>query len=220
MRQSGDAFDTGVPAQQYGLRPVETAEGTVLVDLSAGEPVGGPIRGTDPESMRQRDAADVAAVEGAKVDVKTRDEYLKREQANRATFEAYAVARDGLLAGLSQTDTGYWAGKIPPITEGQQIAEGGVAAMAPVLKQLFRAAGEGVFTDRDQQLLLDMVPTRDDLEGARLVKMEMIDKLVRAKLNMDEIEILVRARNAIQRGADPAEVDARLEGMGIDPRKR
>ena len=58
------------------------------------------------------------------------------------------------------------------------------AAMAPVLKQLFRVSGEGVFTDRDQALLLDMVPKRTDLPAAREAKIANIDAIVRAKLGM------------------------------------
>jgi hypothetical protein len=58
------------------------------------------------------------------------------------------------------------------------VAEGAVAAIAPVLKQLFRVAGEGVFTDRDQQLLLDMVPKRTDFPQAREAKLANIDKIV------------------------------------------
>lgn len=62
------------------------------------------------------------------------------------------------------------------------MAEGSVAAMAPVLKQLFRTAGEGTFTDKDQQLLVSMLPTRTDTPAARQFKMTNIDNIVRAKL--------------------------------------
>jgi len=70
----------------------------------------------------------------------------------------------------------------PALTSPQQIADGAVAAVAPVLKQLFRAAGEGIFTDRDQQLLLEMVPDRTDHPESRIAKMKMIDSIIAAKL--------------------------------------
>jgi hypothetical protein len=57
--------------------------------------------------------------------------------------------------------------------------------MAPVLKQLFRVAGEGVFTDRDQALLLQMIPTRTTRPEARAAQIENIDKIVKAKLGMN-----------------------------------
>lgn len=105
------------------------------------------------------------------------------QQAQLATtLRLYETARDGLLQGLSGTSTGPVAGRIPAITSAQQIGEGGVAAMAPVLKQIFRVAGEGTFTDRDQALLLQMVPTRVDTAKARQAKIENIDRIVKAKL--------------------------------------
>jgi hypothetical protein len=57
--------------------------------------------------------------------------------------------------------------------------------MAPVLKQIFRVAGEGTFTDKDQALLLEMVPTRKDSPEARAIKTQNIDNIIRAKLGMD-----------------------------------
>jgi hypothetical protein len=101
-----------------------------------------------------------------------------------AAFNLYQTARQGLLDGLRGTNTGPLMGRMPAFTSGQQIAQGGVAAMAPVLKQLFRVAGEGVFTDRDQQLLLDMIPTRTANPDAITTQMENIDNIVRAKLRM------------------------------------
>ena len=56
--------------------------------------------------------------------------------------------------------------------------------MAPVLKQMFRASGEGIFTDRDQELLLAMVPDRKDTPEARAWKIRNIDNIVRAKLGI------------------------------------
>lgn len=103
-------------------------------------------------------------------------------------WNMYQSARAGMLAGLERTETGPIIGRMTAITAGQQTAEGGVAAMAPVLKQLFRVSGEGVFTDRDQALLLDMVPKRTDLPEARAQKIQNIDAIVRAKLGMSDAQ--------------------------------
>lgn len=54
--------------------------------------------------------------------------------------------------------------------------------MAPVLKQLFRTAGEGTFSDSDQKLLVSMLPSRMDTPAAAKSKMQNIDAIVRAKL--------------------------------------
>lgn len=66
MTRDGRAFDTGVSAQQYGLRPVDTAEGTVPFDPARGGTTGEVIRGTEPEAVREREAADTASQEESK----------------------------------------------------------------------------------------------------------------------------------------------------------
>lgn len=111
-------------------------------------------------------------------------EAMKRSEETIRSLNSYIAARDGLLSGLSQSETGPLVGRIPAVTSEQQIASGAVSAMAPVLKQLFRVAGEGVFTDRDQALLLEMVPDRADSPRARAAKMANIDRIVSAKLGM------------------------------------
>ena len=231
----GKAVNTGTPAQQYAARPVQTGEGVIMVSGGSGQPIqqqpGQPVQpgsgsspyvvpGTDPETVRETKALEAASVEQAKNDVQTADDYRVAEQVANKTWKQYEAARNALMSGLAGTDTGYFMGKIPPVTEGQQVAVGGVAAMAPIMKQLFRAAGEGVFTDKDQQLLMDMIPDRNDLEPARLIKMEAIDRIVRMKLGMDDIEILQQARAAIAKGADEEAVKERLQlKFGIDPRR-
>lgn len=104
----------------------------------------------------------------------------KRELAS--ALDVYEKAKQGLISGLEGTATAPVLGKLPAVTSSQQIAQGSVAAMAPVLKQLFRAAGEGVFTDRDQMLLLEMIPTRETNPKAREAMIQNIDAIVRAKL--------------------------------------
>ena len=137
------------------------------------------------------------AVKQAELAVQQQGERLSNDKA----FNVYQSAMQGLVDSLQGTSTGPFIGWLPAVTSNQQIAEGAVAAMAPVLKQLFRASGEGVFTDRDQALLMDMVPTRKDREPARLAKMENIDRIVRSKLGMpppiteDDIQATMKANN-------------------------
>lgn len=105
-------------------------------------------------------------------------------QERQRTVNVYETARNGLLTGLQNSTTGPIAGRMPAFTNEQQIAEGGVAAMAPVLKQLFRSAGEGTFTDKDQEILMKMLPTRADSKEAAAAKVANIDKIVEAKLGI------------------------------------
>jgi hypothetical protein len=151
--------------------------------MAQGVPAAGPAR---PASSPAAPAVPSPGVIAPANLPKSKDQIKaeKAEQEVQRTLNTYIEARNGLLTGLKGTETGPIAGRMPAFTAEQQIAEGGVSAMAPVLKQLFRSAGEGVFTDRDQALLLDMVPTRKDEPEARKAKIENIDRIVAAKLGM------------------------------------
>lgn len=108
-----------------------------------------------------------------------------REGKAGPVYNAFQTGMRSLEEAMSNTATNPVAGRLPAVTATQQIAEGAEATMAPLLKQLFRDSGEGTFTDRDQDLLLKMVPTRKDHPEARKAKIEMIDSIVRAKLGID-----------------------------------
>lgn len=134
----------------------------------------------------------------AKDNRKENDTIEQRHQ----TWEVYRVGRDALMSALKGTSTGPLAGRFPAVTSEQQTAEGAIAAMAPVLKQLFRSAGEGVFTDRDQELLLDMLPKRTDSPAAAEAKIANIDAIVAAKLGMQPHQA-----NPRQQGAPPQAIE-------------
>lgn len=127
-----------------------------------------------------------SAVQRAVDQARSEADIAEKDRSNASALAIYETAMGGLFTALGNTDTGPIAGRLPAMTANQQIAEGAIAAMAPVLKQLFRVAGEGVFTDRDQQLLLDMVPKRTDHPEAIVAKMQNIDAIVRAKLGQTE----------------------------------
>lgn len=104
------------------------------------------------------------------------------QRKNSAAFGTYQAAIGQLEQAASKTSTNPIAGIIPAVSANAQIMEGAINTMAPVLKEMFRQAGEGTFTDKDQELLLNMVPTRKDHPEAVKAKLDMIDNLVRAKL--------------------------------------
>lgn len=103
-------------------------------------------------------------------------------RSNEKAMQVYEAGISGLSEALGKTETGVFVGNLPALTSDQQAADGAVAAMAPILKQMFRSAGEGNFTDSDQKILLDMIPTRKDKPAARAAKLKNIDTIVRAKL--------------------------------------
>lgn len=93
------------------------------------------------------------------------------------------TAISGLEESLGNTATGRVVGLLPAITSSQQIADQAIAIMAPVLKNIFRESGEGVFTDKDQQILIDMIPDRGSNPDTIAYAIKMINDLVAAKLN-------------------------------------
>ena len=127
-------------------------------------------------------AATVAAENEAKV---LADE-AQAEKSNTKAWSVYDSAMSNLAKAMGQTSTGVFSGFLPAVTSNQQIAEGAIAVMAPVLKDMFRSAGEGTFTDADQRMLIKMIPTRSDSPEARIEKIRAIDEIVRAKLGMGE----------------------------------
>jgi hypothetical protein len=166
-------------------------------------------RGQDIGAETARRGQDITAdTARAGQDARVEADQAKKSGEVKKTLDMYVSARDGLLVGLGGSDTGPIAGRMPAYTSAQQVAEGGVSAMAPVLKQLFRVAGEGTFTDRDQEMLLNMVPTRADRPAARKAKMENIDRIVAAKLGME-----------VSAYTSKDQTDKGTIGKGIDPAK-
>jgi hypothetical protein len=110
----------------------------------------------------------------------------ERAANNPRAYEVYKAGMQGLDKALSNTVTGPIAGRSPALTAAQQTGEGAIDIVQPVLKQLFRDAGEGTFTEGDQALLLRMTPNRKDHPETRAAKLEMIDAIVKAKLGMGD----------------------------------
>lgn len=155
-----------------------------------------------PVYSQQSQAGLTTAREAAKADVEratkplieaavttakdTAENTVKDSQAQKKNDTALAMfnqAMSGLESGLEQTTTNAVSGRIPAVTTGAQTAEGAIAAMAPVLKGLFREAGEGTFTQNDQESLMAMLPTRKDNPDARKAKMENVRAMVKIKLS-------------------------------------
>jgi hypothetical protein len=125
-----------------------------------------------------------AAVAQAVSTIRTATAAAGEQKSNQVTLNSYTTAMKGLVDALAGTDTGPFVGLLPALTANQQIAEGAIAAISPILKNVFRGAGEGTFTDADQALLTAMIPTRKDKPAARRSKLQNIDAIVRAKLNV------------------------------------
>lgn len=191
QKERARLIDLGLEPRAVGSADITIAESgkTDIVGESVADIAGKKSEATESGKLAaklklepQVKSAVIAAEQAAQniVDVNVED------RSNTKAFNVYNTAMNGLTEALSKADTGPFVGFIPAVTSNQQIADGAVAAMAPVLKQMFRSAGEGTFTDQDQKLLLQMVPTRKDTPEARVSKIQNIDAIVKAKLNIQE----------------------------------
>lgn len=166
--------------------PVQTGEGMRLLNSRTGElttPTG------DTGKPLLAPAIDPDAQSKVVTSKKEAEAAVKRDTQMRKNGVANAVYQTGisnLLKSLGDTTTGPIAGRIPALTANAQIAEGARSTMAPVLKQMFREAGEGTFTEGDQKLLMDMLPGRNDHPEAAKAKIKMINDIVAAKLGVSE----------------------------------
>lgn len=123
-----------------------------------------------------------AAIAEAKAEVQRNSKIASEDRSNGRALNVYNSAMGNLVSALGGTSTGPIAGRFMALSADSQIAEGAVAVMAPVLKGMFRSSGEGTFTDQDQKMLLNMVPTRKDHPEAVKAKVAAIDMIVQAKL--------------------------------------
>lgn len=167
--------ERGKMAAQAGMAdptaPVDPSELNLGVQSAASIPSAAELAGKR-----------VTAEEEARAGVKQKT--IQRE--NDKTWRTYDVAMRNVMIAMDKAFTAPGMGILPPATAAQQIAEGSLATIRPLLKAAFRSAGEGTFTDRDQALLDAMLPTRNDLPETRRVKIGMINQIMAAKLGQSD----------------------------------
>ena len=151
-----------------------------------------------PEMVAERERQKLEAQKGLKADVAAEVELAKgqakedvkkqvKQEKDKTTYKVFTTALDGLSQALGATSlTGPLLGRLPAATTSAQIAEGAKAIMLPTLKNIFREAGEGTFTDADQKALEQLLPRRGQTKEAQVAQIEAIEKIVKAKLNIPE----------------------------------
>lgn len=146
----------------------------------------------------------------------------EKEKLERS-WNAYVEGAKNLKEAFSKINTGAIMGRFPATGTDAQVAEGAVAAMAPILKRLTRTAGEGNFSDADQRLLLEQLPKRTDTEEAVEQKLTNITKILAQQLGfqappelggVDVNQVLQEAEAAIAAGAPRELVEQRLRESG------
>lgn len=178
---------------------------TVLNQPVPGSTGSGPIPAPvptvlDPSAVASNVSTITTAEETAKGAVKTKIDAADLARQNQKAFAAYTAGINTLAKSLGATTTIPGMSLIPALTADAQAAEGAIAAMAPILKDVFRQAGEGTFTKDDQAVLLKMLPGRGTLPAARDAQLRAVDSIVRAKMGMPQLD-------EIQSNPDTFEVD-------------
>lgn len=138
---------------------------------------------------------------------KTEADYEQQAKSNEMLRATWNSSLDYLSQKLTGTSTGFFSGFLPAITESQQLADQSVSMMMPLLKDMFRKAGEGVFTDKDQQVLEDMIPTRSMSPNAIAQALKQIDTMVQMKLRdpRKSIEEIKKENEAMAAPAAPTQ---------------
>ena len=111
------------------------------------------------------------------------------KRSNSKALRAYEAGISSLATALGNTYTGIGGDLVSAFTVKGQIANASIALMAPILKDIFRGAGEGTFTEGDQKTLMAMLPTLSMKKEARAEQLAKIDKVVREKLSAPEVDI-------------------------------
>jgi len=127
-----------------------------------------------------------AAVKEAVSIATAQAEINKEDRGKASALKLYDTAMSGLVGTFENTNTGPFTGWLPALTSNQQITDAAIAAMAPVLKEIFRQAGEGSFSDGDRAALMAMIPDRTFKQEAIVSAIKNIDTIVRARLTSQE----------------------------------
>lgn len=173
-----------VPAEQQAfeelIKDMSPADQEKARRIKAGlDPRAGSQFALTLEELFARSAAQA----GGQVKGKTEEERAQEQVMKNRTWNLWTNAARELEQDLLGTSTGFGFGMVPAMFESQQLADAAVSRMAPILKNIFRESGEGVFTDQDQALLLGMIPDRGTSPAAVRKIMQSINMMVALKLN-------------------------------------
>ena len=106
------------------------------------------------------------------------------EKDQQRTFSAYRTAMDNVLSAAGNTDTGPLIGRLPALSTNQQLLQGAIDILKAQLKAIIRIAGEGNWSDKDQQMVDNMALSRTDTAEAFQLKAAQLDAYLMARLGI------------------------------------
>lgn len=176
--------------------PPDIRKKAILIDLGIEPRAGQPL-----ETYFGRGYAGAAGTAAGT----TEAEYVKQATTNRILKSQLDFGFDNLGSALGATgQTGKIFGNLPAITTGAQIADNAKAVLLPVMKGVWRGAGEGVFTDKDQETLEAMFPSRDMTPEAAKQALLVVRQLTELKLQNPTFDINMYGNALRNRGAPAA----------------
>ena len=193
-------------------RTIKSGTGEKLVKLET-DIAGGKETAKLTAQLKLKPAIQSAIAEAVN-NAKSVTDTNKLNKSNELALSIYETGVGGLAESLHDTTTGPFLGYLPAISDNQQIADGAFAAMAPILKQMFRGAGEGTFTDADQRALLAMIPDRSTSAGARTAILKNIDLIVRSKLAAQEAPT-TQQQQELPQGVSEDDIEATMQIHGM-----
>ena len=135
----------------------------------------------------------------------TEAEYARQATTNRILKSQLDFGFDNLGTALGATgQTGKIFGNLPAVTTGAQLADNAKAILLPLMKGVWRGAGEGVFTDKDQVTLERMFPSRDMTPEAAKQALLIVRQLTELKLQNPTFDINMYGNALRNRGAPTA----------------
>lgn len=184
-------------AERAKSKAASTVEGTVTAESETADIAADTIAKKEERKETAKLNAQfrlqpkiATAVATATANVKSMVDAASENKSNSKALEIYELGIKGLADAMGRDSTGTVTGMLTAFTDDAKVSNGALAAMAPILKQLFRASGEGTFTKDDQQILMDMLPTRNDSPKVRVSKLANVDAIVRSKLATVEADTI------------------------------
>lgn len=133
------------------------------------------------QSQRGRFHADEIALGRDRIGADRAGERAKADAANKAKGDAYSTWQTAAGQYLDAHKNSSWG---PGAGGNYGLRNSARANLAPVLKGIFRTSGEGTFSDRDQELLIQMAPSSIDTDEQAAKKLANIDAIIRSKMGI------------------------------------
>jgi hypothetical protein len=143
-----------------------------------------------------------AAIKGAEEVAKLNAKILDENSSNERILETVESSLEDLEGAFNNALTGPIVGLGPSITKPAQALDLAHATVSAILKQVFKVAGEGNFSDSDQKLLLGLIPDKRTDRSVAIAQKNLIREIVKSKISN---------RNPLGSGNSPSKKDYDFE---------